>query len=187
MLRQTWRSNIGNGEIRILSIRNSSPNVHSYTRRINGLIRLKRDNVSLYGELEMRNRLFRENHAKDFQEIEELRRNCCEETDRARDAGIDELSMHKEVNRTKKTASSIGATHVPSQPSAIPSPKTMPCCDSGLPHDTLDTVSILGNVFERPSAREGKTSTLFNNSKNWACSSLKLGSCDGRKYKETGD
>ena len=30
---------------------------------------------------------------------------------------------------------SSGATHVPSQPSTIPSPRTMPRCDSGLPHD----------------------------------------------------
>ena len=34
-----------------------------------------------------------------------------------------------------ETASSSGATHVPSQPSTIPSPRTMPCRDSGLPDD----------------------------------------------------
>ena len=39
----------------------------------------------------MRNRLFPENQAKDCQEIEELRRICCEETDRARQARIDEF------------------------------------------------------------------------------------------------
>ena len=39
-------------------------------------------------------------HARDCQEIEELRRICCEETDRARQARIDELSMHQERNRT---------------------------------------------------------------------------------------
>ena len=57
-LRQTWRSNIGKGEIQILllmrSIRSSRPNVFSYNRRINGLIRLKEMNKSLYGDLEMR-------------------------------------------------------------------------------------------------------------------------------------
>ena len=41
------------------------------------------DKISLYGDLEMRNRLFRENQAKDCQEIEELRRTCCGEIDRA--------------------------------------------------------------------------------------------------------
>ena len=42
----------------------------------------------------MRKRLIRENQAKDWQEIEELRRTCCEETDRARRTIIDELFMH---------------------------------------------------------------------------------------------
>ena len=46
----------------------------------------QREKISLCGELEMRNSLFRENRAKDCQEIEELRRVCCEETDRARQA-----------------------------------------------------------------------------------------------------
>ena len=48
----------------------------------------------------MRNGLFRENQAKDCQEIEELRRICCEERDRARQARIDELSVHQERNPT---------------------------------------------------------------------------------------
>ena len=34
------------------------------------------------------------------QEIEELRRTCCEVTDRARQARIDELSVHQERNPT---------------------------------------------------------------------------------------
>ena len=46
--------------------------------------------ISLYGEMELRNRLFQEDHARDCQEIEELRRTCFEETDRARQARIDE-------------------------------------------------------------------------------------------------
>ena len=44
-LRQTWRSNIGKQEIRILlfkrSVRSLNPNDYSYNRRINGLIQLK--------------------------------------------------------------------------------------------------------------------------------------------------
>ena len=43
----------------------------------------------------MRNRLFRENRAEDCQE---MRRICCEETDRARQMRIDELSMQQEMN-----------------------------------------------------------------------------------------
>ena len=54
----------------------------------------QRDKVSLFGELELRNRLFQESQAKDCQETEELRSICCEETDRARQARIDELSVH---------------------------------------------------------------------------------------------
>ena len=46
----------------------------------------------------MKNRLFRENRARDGQEIEELPRICCEETDRARPKGIDELPMQQERN-----------------------------------------------------------------------------------------
>ena len=160
----------------------------------------------------MRNRLFRENQAKDCQEIEELRRICCEETDRARPVRIDDLSLHQERNPTTvsqlltqiqdwqnkanslsdarefydpETASSSGASHVPSRPSAIPSPRTMPCRDSGLPHDTRKTTGTSRNVCERLPAREGQTKTLFNNSKNLATSSLELR--HSRKYQATGE
>ena len=47
-----------------------------------------------------------------------------------------------------ETANSSGATHVPSQPSKIPSPRTMPCHDSGLPLDTWNITGTSGNVFE---------------------------------------
>ena len=78
------------------SIKNLNLNDFSYIMQVDGQIRLRETKISLYGELEMRNRLFRENQAKDCQEIEELRRTCCEEADRARQARIDELSMHQE-------------------------------------------------------------------------------------------
>ena len=51
----------------------------------------------------------------------------------------------------------------------------MPCRDSELPHQTRNFVGTSGNVFERLPAREGRTSTIFDDSKNFACSSLKLG------------
>ena len=97
------------------------------------------------------------------QDIEELRRICCEETHSARQARFDELSMRQQKNPTTvsqlltqihdlqnkvnslsdarifddpDTASSSGASHVPSQPSTFPSSRTTPCCDSGLQHDT---------------------------------------------------
>ena len=50
----------------------------------------QRDKFKKRGELVLRNRLFRETRARNCQEIEELRRICCEETDRARRARIDE-------------------------------------------------------------------------------------------------
>ena len=56
----------------------------------------EREKINLFGELEMRNRHFRENQATYCQEIEELRRICWEETNRARQTRIDELSMHQE-------------------------------------------------------------------------------------------
>ena len=39
----------------------------------------QRDKISLYGEFEIKSRLYRENQAKVCHEIEELRRICCEE------------------------------------------------------------------------------------------------------------
>ena len=48
----------------------------------------------------MRNRIFQEGRARDCQEIEELRRTRCEESNRARQARNDELSMHQEGNLT---------------------------------------------------------------------------------------
>ena len=41
-----------------------------------------------------------------------------------------------------ESGSSFGATHVPSQLSTIPGPRTMPRCDSGLPHDTLNFIEL---------------------------------------------
>ena len=48
----------------------------------------------------MRNRLFQESRARDCSEIEELRRICCEETSRARQVRIDDLSVQQERNPT---------------------------------------------------------------------------------------
>ena len=139
--------------------------------RIDGQTRL-RDKISLYGQLGFRNKLFRENHAKDCQEIEELRRICREETDRARQARIDELPVRQERNpttvsqllaqfriyRTRRMPWSMqdnfsilkqraaGAIHVPGRPSTIASPWTMARCDSGLPHDTRNFTGIMATI-----------------------------------------
>ena len=108
----------------------------------------------------MRNKLFQESRTKDCQEIEELRRRCCEESDRARQAKLDELSMMQQrdpqtvsqllaqmresqdkVNSLSdarefhdpETAGSSGASHVTSPPLTNPSYRTVPRRDSGLP------------------------------------------------------
>ena len=73
-----------------------------------------------------------------------------------------------------ETGSSSGATHVRVQTSAILSPRTSPRCDSGLPRNTQNCTGFVGNVFERPPAQEGLSSTILNNSKNVASSSQGL-------------
>ena len=149
----------------------------------------QRVKVNLYGELELRNRLFQENHVRECQEIKELRRICCEETDQARQARSEELSMQQQRNpaivsqmmaqirdlRNKVNSlsdargfydpgsgSSSGATHVPDQTSTILRSRTLPRCDSGLPRNTQNCTGIMGNVFERPPAQEGLSSTVFH-------------------------
>ena len=146
----------------------------------------------------MRNRLFQENHARDGREIEELRRICCEEIEQTRKTRSEELSVQQRRNPTTESqmmaqiqdlqykvnslsdarelydpesGSSSGATDVPDQTSTILSSRTLPRCDSGLPRNTQNCTGIMGNVFERPPAQEGQSSTIFNNSKNLASSS----------------
>ena len=52
-----------------------------------------RDKISLCREFELTNRLFPESRAKYCPKLKELRRICSEETDRARQARIDEVSL----------------------------------------------------------------------------------------------
>ena len=61
-------------------------------------------------------------------------------------------------------------THVPDQNSTILSSRILPRCDSGLPRNTQNFTGLMGNVFERPPAQEGQSSTIFNTSKNLASS-----------------
>ena len=70
-----------------------------------------------------------------------------------------------------ESVSSSGATHVADQTSTILSSRTLPRCDSELPRKTHQCTGIMGNVFERPPAQEGQSSTIFDNSKNLASSS----------------
>ena len=114
----------------------------------------------MFEELTTKSRLYQENHALYCMEIEELRRMGHEETEKARQLRTDELDAQKKeepstmnrlwspirilqekvnaVNEEKEfydpeTASSSGMSHVPSQPSRIPSPRGMLSRASGLP------------------------------------------------------
>ena len=87
------------------------------------------------------------------------------------------LELQNKVNAlsdAREFYDSETATHGPSQPSTFPSPRTTRSRDSGLAHDTRSIMGTSGNVFERPPAREGRTSTLFKKSKTLASSSQEL-------------
>ena len=60
----------------------------------------QREKICVCGELEMRNRLHQESQTRTCQEIAELRRICCEETNQVRHLKIGELSMQQERNPT---------------------------------------------------------------------------------------
>ena len=50
-------------------------------------------------DLEMRKRALQEDRVKSYQEIEDLRRICCTEAERARHLRIDELSTQEEESK----------------------------------------------------------------------------------------
>ena len=61
----------------------------------------RRDKISLYGELELRNRLFQEDHARDCQEIEELRRIFAKKLiEQDKQELVNKLSLHQERHPT---------------------------------------------------------------------------------------
>ena len=67
---------------------------------------------------------------------------------------VSALNEEKEFHNPQ-TASSSGVSHVPSQPSRIPSPRGMLSRDSGLPpHYTRNSMGTSGNVFESLPAQE---------------------------------
>ena len=136
----------------------------------------QRDKISMYAELELRNGLFQENHARDCQQIEELRSSCCEDVDRTRRVKSDELSMQQERNPTtvsqmmaqirelQNNVNSLSDARenfrilnqetalerptFPIKTSTILSSRTLPRCDSGLPRNTQNCSGLMGNVFE---------------------------------------
>ena len=125
-------------------------------------------------KLEMRDRALQEDRTKSHQEIEELRRICSTQAERARQLRIDELSSQEEesesvVNQVMvqiqelqdkinslsdarkwfhlETASSSGLSHVPSQPMSIPSPGGLISSDSCLQPDTRNSFGYIRTRF----------------------------------------
>ena len=165
-------------------------------------------------ELDMRNKAFQFDRARNWQEIEEFRRFCFTEAERARQLRSDELSTQKEENNSTvnqvlvqihelqdkvtslndakefsdpETASSSGLSHVPSQPMSIPSPRGMLGRDSCLQLDTRNSLGTSGHVFEGLLARGEPSAALFENSKNLASYSCRLKPIDARKVAEHGE
>ena len=126
----------------------------------------QREKSWLFGELGMSNKVCREDRAKDCQEIEELRRVCCAEADRARQLKIHELSVYERALRFRNC---------------------MISSDLCLPHDTRNSfwyhrklfffskqeVQLLAEtlLLRKKSNCSRRTSALFETSKNLASSS----------------
>ena len=185
------------------SIRCLNLNDISFIKQVDGQIRLKEFKISLCGELELRSRLFREDHARYRQEIEELLRICCEESNRARQARIDELSMHQERNPTtvsqllaqirelQKKVNSLSDAREYYDPETANSEQLLsdPRSQSTLEHSEsqnralprfwiaaryIECYGYCRKRFERLPAREGPPSALFENSRNLASYSQEL-------------
>ena len=78
----------------------SNPREWNSIWQINWLIKHKREKSWLCNKLEMKSRAFQEDRARSCQEIEELRRICCTEAERARQLRIDEISAQEEGSKS---------------------------------------------------------------------------------------
>ena len=67
-----------------------------------------------------------------------------------------------------------GMSHAPCQPSTIPSPRGLISRDSGLPHNTRNSVGTSGYVFEDPPAPEGPSPSFFKTPTNLTSSLYEL-------------
>ena len=148
----------------------------------------------LFEELTTKSKLYQENHALDCMEIEELWRICHEETEKSstvengwylcsrkkeKPSTMNQLlsqirTLQGKVNALSEerefydpeTASSSGMSHVPSQPSRIPSPRGM-LSDSGLLNYTRNSVGTSGSVFGKTTWSRKNISVLTRNCHEW--------------------
>ena len=86
---------------------------------------------------------------------------------------VNSLSEEKEFC-DPETASSSGVSHVPSQPPSIPSPRGMISRDSGLPHNTRNSMGTSRYVFEDPPAPKGPFPSFFKIPSNLTLSPCEL-------------
>ena len=201
-LKRIWRSEVGNRKVQkwhfMRLIENSNLKDCNYIKRINELVRL-RERRSAY-ELEMRNRLFNESRTRSCQEVEELRRICCEDTDRARQARIDELSIHQEKCYNCESApdskvriyrtmyilcqmqenftilgqrGTLERPTVPFNPCLFRVPEECPAAILDC-RTIRNIVGTSGTFLKGPPAREGPPSAVFENFKNLESSSQEL-------------
>ena len=138
----------------------------------------------------MRNRIFQESRARECQDMQQERNPSTVSQlltlIQVLQNKVNSLTNERELHDLD-TASSSGASHVPSQPLKNQSPRGMLSRDSGLPLDTRNSMGTSGNVFVSLLARDGLSSAFFKKSKNIASSSCGLGSGNSTEHEKEGE
>ena len=79
------------------------------------------------------------------------------------------------IYRTKKNLCQIQENFTMlNQEAVLERSRILSRCNSGLPRNTQNCTTIMGNVFERPPAQEGQHTTILRNSMNFTSSSQEL-------------
>ena len=148
----------------------------------------QRERIHLCSELEMRSHLHQEGYARSYQEIDELKRRCCQEENAARQQKSEELnaqqnqdSLGDQVRRLQErlefiedlriiqdpdSPSSYGSTHISHQ-AHITSSSRKPSREPRTPRITRADMSISGDALDCQAAR-GDPDEIRMNSKNLA-------------------
>ena len=104
-LSTTWRSRIWNEEIQNTYYLESQRELESQEQQLlmgsQWADQAQRERIHLCSELEMKNRLHRDCYARSCQEIEELKRRCCEEETEVTQQRMNEFTtQHDQESRT---------------------------------------------------------------------------------------
>ena len=175
------------------SIKNMNLNDSSDNKQVDGQIKLRELKSVCMVKLELRNKLFQENHARVWQEIVELRKVCCEEQieqDKHElmsclcikrgilrqwvNCWLKRRNFRKFLVKRKRILRSRSREKLLERPLLFRVPES---CRAAI----LDCRTIHGmlfvlqeTLFERLLAWEAQASTFFNNSKNLESSSQEL-------------